>query len=195
MLHKGVRMIQKYLNHIQEGYFFSDKTISIDLNKFENGKSNILLVLGLIGSGKTTLGKYLAKKYKARLLQIDDCISWSLKEHPPNKEQLNDYFNCIEKMIHSNKRVVIEGVGLLNLYKFRKEIIKKPVIIIGKSAIRSSFQAMIRNRKDKEPKFWKLFLIQTIINLNEFQKRINYIRKERVKIPGSVVKEYKIPKI
>jgi hypothetical protein len=53
----------------------------------------------------------------------------------------------------------------------------------------------MRNRKDKEPKFWKLFFIQTIINLNEFQKKINNIRKERIKIPGSIVKEYKIPKL
>ncbi len=45
-------MINTYLQYIQEGYLFSDKTISIDLNKFESGESNKLIVMGLSGSVK-----------------------------------------------------------------------------------------------------------------------------------------------
>jgi len=50
----------------------SNKTISVNLDKFESNQSNNLLIIGLIGSGKTTLANYLAKKYntKIQLLMI-----------------------------------------------------------------------------------------------------------------------------
>ena len=35
-------MINSYLQYIQEGYLFSDKTISVNLDKFESGENKKL---------------------------------------------------------------------------------------------------------------------------------------------------------
>ena len=66
-------IIENYLQNIQEGYIFSDKTISIDLDKFISGESNKLIIAGLSGGGKTTLCRYLAEKYNAECYETDDC--------------------------------------------------------------------------------------------------------------------------
>jgi adenylate kinase family enzyme len=188
-------IIKNYLSLIQEGYLFSDKTISIDLNKFESGESNTLLVVGLIGSGKTTLGNYLAKEYKAQSLHTDKCIAWTIAEHPPNKKLISEYYKCILKMINSNKKSVVEGTGLIDLMLDKKELFDYPMIIIGKSALASSIQSMLRNRKNKEEKFWRLISIHTRLNFKTFYKKILEVRKERLKIPGAVIEEYKVPKL
>lgn len=54
-----------------ESYVFSQDDIVKDLDKFESGESNILLVTGLSRAGKTTLSKDLAKKYDAEVIEID----------------------------------------------------------------------------------------------------------------------------
>jgi GTPase SAR1 family protein len=71
-------MIDKYLDHIQEGYLINERTISIDLDKFESGESNKLLVVGLSGGGKSTLSKYLSKKYNCYHNELDDCCKSAL---------------------------------------------------------------------------------------------------------------------
>jgi len=50
-------MINEYLQQIQEGYLFSDKTISVNLDDFESGKNNKLIVVGVLGSSKSTVGE------------------------------------------------------------------------------------------------------------------------------------------
>jgi len=72
-------MIDKYLNSIQEGYVLSDKTISINLSKFQSGIKKKLLVLGVSGSGKTTLGEKLAKQLKVKWISIDS-LYWRIKQ-------------------------------------------------------------------------------------------------------------------
>jgi hypothetical protein len=97
-------------------------------------------------------------------------------------------------MINSNKKSVVEGTGLIDLLLDKKGLFDYPMIIIGKSALASSIQSMIRNKKNKEEKFWRLLSIHTRLNFNTFYKKILDLRKERLKIPGEV-KEFKIPKI
>ena len=72
-------MLESYLQHIQEGYLFSDKTISVNLNDFESGKKNKLIVVGVMGSGKTTIGEHLSKKYKVKWISVDS-FWWRLKQ-------------------------------------------------------------------------------------------------------------------
>jgi len=57
-------MLEQYLLSIQEGYLLSDKTVSINLSRFVSKKENKLLIIGVPGSGKTSIGEYLVKKYK-----------------------------------------------------------------------------------------------------------------------------------
>lgn len=192
-----MNLIESYLRILQEGYLLSDQTISFDLNKFENGESNILLIVGLIGSGKSTLATYVAEKYNAQILQrTDECISWSLDEHPPNEKQFKSYINCTKNMLATNKKSVIEGVGILSLLNMgHKTVLNYPMIIIGKSTILSSYQAFVRNIKKEKEQVWKMLFTQTKMNINLFQKQINDLRKEREKIPGTVVKVFDIPKL
>lgn len=58
-----IDLLTEYI--LQKGYILNDTTISCDLFKFESGESNVLLIAGLSGAGKTTLGRKLAKKGNA----------------------------------------------------------------------------------------------------------------------------------
>ena len=49
-------------NIINENYIISKNDLYINFDKFESGKSNVLLVTGFSGSGKSTLVSQLAKK-------------------------------------------------------------------------------------------------------------------------------------
>lgn len=56
---------------IDEGLIFSEKDIALNIDDFESGKSNILFITGLAGSGKTTLAETLEKQYGAEVISLD----------------------------------------------------------------------------------------------------------------------------
>ena len=56
---------------INESWLINKDDIYKDFDKFESGKSNILLVTGLTGSGKSTIASQMASKYKAELIELD----------------------------------------------------------------------------------------------------------------------------
>ena len=117
-------MLEEYLNQIQEGYLLSDKTISVNLKHFEQLDEHKLLIVGVLGSGKTSLGEYLAKKYKVDFFSDKSGMEVALK---------------------STKRMIIEGGQIATLYKqkpeLRKFIIDQPMILIGLSAIKAGIRA------------------------------------------------------
>ena len=172
-------MIDSYLKYIQEGYILSDKTISVNLDDFENYSKNKLLIVGVLGSGKTSLGKYLVKKYKVL-------------------EFFSDEGGIIDAL-KSSKRSIIEGGQLATLYKakpdLRKLIINQPMIVIGMSAIKAGLRA---DRRDGtvpgKAKDWKdiYYFIRT--NLSYFQKSVNFLRKDIMKLSDAKIEEYVIPK-
>ena len=185
-------MIDKYLSLIQEGYIFSDKTLSFDLDKFESGESNKLLIIGSIGAGKTTTSKYLAKKNNAMIIHTDDCISWSLDQEP-DKNQIREYTNCLKKRIIDNNKnkCIIEGLGIFSMLSYhRKLFIRYPMIIIGTSALLSSYRAFTRNNKNNEERLLKLLYNQTKMNFSMLQKKLSDLKEERSKVPGTIVKEF-----
>ena len=159
-------IIEPYLRHIQEGYFLSDKTISIDLHKFESGESKKLIIAGLSGAGKTTLGNYLAKKYNCYFNDGDKCCRKALdssniglfsERKPSEQSHLFKLFfdKCFKPMLLSNRIEVIDGVlyQIYNLFPKTQSFINKyPVIIIGKSALKSVWgrsQRAFRKPKDR----------------------------------------------
>lgn len=174
-------MIDEYLQYIQEGYLFSDKTISVNLKDFESGKKNKLVIIGLPGSGKTSLGQHLLKKYKV-------------------KDFVSDTHRTEMKVgLTSSKRTIIEGAGLANLYMkektWRKLLIDKPMILMGMSAIKAGFRAdrrdgtvpgKVKNKKDI------YHFIRS--NLSYWQKVLNYLRNDIMKLPNADIREYKVPK-
>lgn len=51
--------------------FISENDIYVNFDKFTKGKSNLLFVTGVSGSGKSTIAKKLAKKYRATYVELD----------------------------------------------------------------------------------------------------------------------------
>ncbi len=166
---------------LTEGYLLSDKNISVNLHEFESGKNNKLIIIGLPGSGKTSLGEYLVKKYKVKQFISD--TDWK----------------TMMKGLTDSKRTIVEGAGLADLYKkepsWRKLIIDKPMILLGMSAIKAGFRAdkrdgmfpsTVKNKKDM------YHFIRN--NISYWQKTLNYLRKDVMKIPNAKILEYKVPK-
>ena len=65
-------------NIMNENLVLNNKDLEINLDKFESGKSNILLITGFSGSGKSTLASSLANKYKCTNYELD-CLGFYLR--------------------------------------------------------------------------------------------------------------------
>lgn len=62
---------------ITENMILNKKDLEINIDKFESGKTNVLLVTGFSGSGKSTLAASLATKYKCTHYELD-CLDFYL---------------------------------------------------------------------------------------------------------------------
>jgi GTPase SAR1 family protein len=172
--------VESYLQYIQEGYLLSDKTISVNLHLFENRTKKKLLIIGVPGSGKTALLNYLLKKYN-----VDDFVSDASSPE-------------ILKGLKSSKRTIIEGMGLATLYLrndfWKNLIIHQPMIIMGVSAIKAGLRA---DRRDGtvlgKVKDWKDLYISLRTNISDFQRTLNVLRKDVMKLPNVKIEEYKVP--
>ncbi len=210
-------MINEYLEYLREGYLFNDKTISIDLDKFISGESNKLIIAGLSGGGKTTLGNYLSKKYKCNFNEIDECNKKNMtREEYYNfimvKTSAEDpeifkrfWVKCFKPALLSNKREVIEGnlFQIYNLIPSTKPLINQyPVIILGKSALKAVWdrtQRTLRKQYAKEkysnPKDrYEKYKRGVILNFKYLQKYLDQFRKERIKAGGDI-QQFEIPKL
>ncbi len=176
-------MLDLYLDYIQEGYLLSDKTISVDLDRFDNNESNILLIIGIPASGKTTLGKKLSKFYRAEYIDTDRlCL---------NNKNVKDpevcFRNLYRKFSKSNKQYIVEGVLVYwssltypdnKFNPFFNEIRKTPIIILGTSLFRSLIQGFKRERPDASLK--QIFDWYVKNNIEDL-KVLNKFRNERIK--------------
>lgn len=197
-------MLEQYLATIQEGYLLSDKTISVDLDKFESGKANKLLIIGTAGSGKSTLAEYLSKKYKTKWINID-VMWWRLRQkyfkNAPETDETER--KLIKKVIEftiqslkSNERLIIEGVDLLNIYhekpEYRKLIINQPIIIFGLSSLRAGIRAGMRNKKRNEEKggHMKFMYWMVKFNIRHVEDSLQMVRKDIKKLANADIKEY-----
>ncbi len=188
-MNKNNSLINNYLNIIQEAYLFSDDTISIDLDKFESGESNKLLIIGFSGSGKSTLGKYLSKKYNCKYEELDECYKEPVSEK-------NIQTDCILSILKNNKKSVVEGIGIIEVIDDLKNnksinIYDFPVIILGKSSIKSAYYSVIR---DISPFNMDNFKQVHELNFKLLPKLINQFKKERIN-KDSNVQKFIIPKI
>jgi adenylate kinase family enzyme len=203
-------LIQQYLDYLQEGYVFSNKTVSIDLDKFISGEKKKLIIAGLSGSGKSTLCGYLAKKYKAECFETDRCGSKIVHkdkhfgaQNPPIK-MLKEVFyegwvKCIKPQLKTNKRQVVEGgmvwQGYLFFPEVRKEIRDYPIIILGHSALKSSFGVMQRLTKKHNLSYSiKKIPIVYARNFSLLSKMLDTFRDKRISTGGDIQK-FKLPKL
>lgn len=191
-----MKIIDEYLNQIQEGYILTDKSFSVDLKKFESGQSKILLIDGISGAGKSTLGKKLAKKYKCKIFESDfPCSVQQDKKNPIEcfKEQYR-------KIKRSNQRYIIEGVLVhysaldgwnKKLTPFFNEIKHAPIIIVGASVLRTMYRHYKQASDINLRKAITMFLKYGWYYKEEMGP-YKYFIKNRLSVKGSDIKPYKI---
>ncbi|MHA1815292.1 MAG: AAA family ATPase [Candidatus Heimdallarchaeaceae archaeon] len=197
-------MLEEYLNQIQEGYIISDKNISVNLADFKSGKRKKLLIFGTAGSGKTTLGEMLSKRYSIKWISIDS-LWWRMKQkyfkdakhmkgvEPELKEKVREE---VVKHLRSNERLIIEGIDLLELYdeeaKYRKLILNQSMIILGLSSLRAGIRAGKRNKgRIGEDEGWeRIGMIE--FNFKRIEPLLKKFRKDIMKLPSADIKEIKV---
>ena len=96
---------------IDEGIIFTSKDIVRNLDDFENGKSNILLITGLSGSGKTTMAGEMADEYGAIKLSLDYFQNYHNIENDIHYADIkkdrknNPMMRYIDKYVSQNKEL------------------------------------------------------------------------------------------
>ena len=185
---------------IQEAYIISEPTISVDLQKFESGECNKLIILGLSGAGKTTLGKQLAEKYNCPVIDLDDVIRKIEKKYPHDKfarsKQIYLMSQEVSKILNNKIKSIIGGLDIVNIYyddpNINKLLLTLPFIFLGKSALKSSWDAAMRNYKlynDEKDSFLSHIYYSVNININDYYKNIQQLKKARCSIKGSIIKQ------
>lgn len=192
-------LISKDIQLIIESYILDDKTISVDLDKFESGECNKLIISGLSGAGKTTLGKSLAEKYNCKVIDTDDIYHELLDKYPNN---LNKVYYLADqqllKLLKDKSKYIISGVGIAAAYKHEPEItnliLKLPFIFLGKSMLRSSWDAGRREYREKEKTddftLLNSIFYATLYNFRTFYKSETRIKLARIAIENSIVKDF-----
>ena len=182
-----------------EGFIINEKDLYVNFDKFESGKSNVLLITGLSGSGKSTLAESLAKKYKCENFELD-CLDFYLggymdknkakkyepalydfieKKHLEQDKDLSSielYKEYIRFIIswckkRKDKKFIIEGLQIYEVYEDGDSFItSNPIIIKGTSGLISS----IRGAKRNEGPFIKEFkdLIKWAIKDQKSMKKL-----------------------
>lgn len=165
---------------LNEGYILSDKNISVNLKDFESGKKKKLIIIGLPGSGKTSIGEYLVKKYKVKEFISDQ--GWEVSK----------------KGLLSPNRTILESAGFVYMVhepKWKKVVLSYPLILMGMSAIKAGYRA---DRRDGllpgQAKDWKDTFHFIRDNIKEFEGKYKILRKEALSIPGADIQEFKVPK-
>ena len=191
---------------LNEGYLLSDKTISVNLSDFESGEKNKLLIVGTAGSGKTTLGEKLAKTYKVKWISIDS-LWWRLKEKyykgaKPKEVREKVRKKIIEEVIKylkSNERLIIEGIDLLEIYKwlpkYRKLILNQTMIILGLSSLRAGIRAGHRNRKREGGEGWRELYWMAEMNMRRIEPLLKMLRNDIMKLPNVKIEKYEIKEL
>jgi len=157
-----------------EGFVINEKDLYVNFDKFESGKSNVLLITGLSGSGKSTLAESLAKKYKCDNFELD-CLDFYLggymdknkakkyepalydfieKKHLEQDKDLSsielykEYIRFIISWCKKRKdnKFIIEGLQIYEVYEDGDSFItSNPIIIKGTSGLISTIRAAKRN--------------------------------------------------
>lgn len=100
---------------VQENVIFNKDNIVYNIDKFESGKNNILLVTGLSGSGKSTIAEEYARKYKAEWIELDifeQCHGFTDQSLKEAGEVFYDYLSSHKSLWEKLKSKSIKGKEL-----------------------------------------------------------------------------------
>jgi shikimate kinase len=187
---------------IQEGYLFSDKDISVNLEKFINGDKKKLLIVGTMGSGKTTVAEKLAKRYKSKWIRIDS-LWWRLKQKYFKNDNIatKNVKEALEKkvkehvikLLKNNERMIIEGIELIYIYnESRNLIVNQAMIILGLSSLRAGIRAGKRNMKREGGEGWRELYWMAKKNMKEVEPKLKVMRKDVMNLPDVEIGGYEV---
>lgn len=132
------------INIITEGLFFTKKETYVNFDKFENGKYNFCLITGISGSGKSTIAKQLAGKYKAIYVELDIFYSAVkkyrdletlgkktnivlyeyFKSHKSVYDNIKNHEYIQNEMMEKSKEFILYAIGYARKHKDKKFIIE-----------------------------------------------------------------------
>ncbi len=158
--------------------------------------SNIIFIVGLMGSGKTSVGKILAKKVGRNFFDTDQEI---IKNEKLDISQIfnkygEDYFRELEhtilKKIISNQGAIVSTGGGIVLKKENVDIMKDNGIIIFLNIDVETQIARIKNKKNR-PLLKNRNLKGDLKNMKNDRDKI-YESISNLKIDVSGVTKYKV---
>jgi len=147
-------IINNIQNLILEIDLNKNNNYELNFNEWINGQNNILYVTGLMGSGKTTFTKLLAKQYNCPLIELDmfikEKIDQKIKDAYNNKDFIDYFFKELNKETKKHNKVIVEGIQILYLNDYKGYLSQADsIIIINKSFIKSTINSIKRDGFDQ----------------------------------------------
>lgn len=124
------------------------KIYAYNLDNFLNGSKNKLLVAGIVGSGKTYVGKYLKNKFGYEFNDFDDYFyaNISLKKSDPDLYVKNRK-SFEEQLFFSSSRAVVAGLGPILRNQNNHDLSEFPILLIDRNHVQATLMAVYRNFK------------------------------------------------
>lgn len=157
--------------------FFSGKDVYFNFDKWRSGEINKCLILGLSGSGKTSLAHKIADQYNCDVVHLDmfrGQVYYSDEYLKTEHKQIYEYFTHVwthgnrmsvktmpsdirneefEKMVYwlldRPEPLIIEGM-LENIISNNEQLQKFPIIFKGTSVVKSMYRAAMRELNRSE---------------------------------------------
>lgn len=112
------RKESKEIIEIQENYIFNKNDNVYNFDDWDSGKSNILLITGLSGSGKTTMAFTLAKEYDAIVIQLDHLQCYE-RFRDNNYKMNSEDIKLVDKFLKSHKEYETSEFNSITLDSFK----------------------------------------------------------------------------
>jgi len=172
--------------------FFNEKNIAIDLDKFKSGKMKKLFIIGLMGSGKSTMSNKISSIVshvnERQVYHLDNCAKKS-------KNMTKDkYLKCVNAVVFENRYKVVEGLALISMYesneRLRQQLLNNAMIIMGASALVSALRGANREKEKGLERSWLYYFYDELYrNRTRWFKTLNKIRDERINMPNSHIEK------
>ena len=152
-----------------------------------------IFILGMPGSGKSTMARYLCSKTKFNYLDLDEEIEKKSQKSITEifRDEGQDYFRSLEtkllkEIINKEKIFILSTGGGTPCFNKNMELMKKNGITIF---LNTSIDTLIErvSRKNKRPLFNSKNIKETINNM--FNERIKYYNQSRFSVKDNDRKE------
>lgn len=119
---KRIEVKKEFTIPLNENIIFDKRDQVFNLDKFENGESNIIFIIGLPGAGKTTLSETISEQYNAEIFHLDYFQSYHNLSIGKYKNSNDVSWNILKKYMKQNPKVEADSINFCNidLYSFKE---------------------------------------------------------------------------